>query len=171
MKINIGAGGTKMPGYISVDAYNEKADIIAPANNTGFQNNSVDKIFCSHMLEHIDRSELDITLKHWHSILKPGGKIIILVPNAIVYLQEWIDSYNKDDWKHLENWGTRWIMGFEGKGTGMYHTNLFTVETLIRLFKKNKFIIKSCSVQETRVKNKSHFEYRNNGDIECIVKK
>lgn len=169
IKLNIGAGRTKKDGYISIDAFNSNADILAPANNTGFKENSVDEIFSSHMIEHIDRAELDDVITHWYKILKKGGLVHVLVPNAKLYLQEWLDAENKSDWQHLENWGTRWIMGFEGKGAGMYHRNLFCTETLKRLFQRNNFKIQLCEITETRVKNKNHFEYRKNGDIECIA--
>lgn len=169
MKINIGAGKTKVSGFTSIDAYNEEADIKAFAHDTGFGENSVDEILSSHMLEHIDRADLDKTIKHWYRILKIGGKIVIFVPNAKLYLEEWLDAVKSGNWEHLELWGTRWIMGFEGKDTGMYHTNLFTPETLVRLFEKNKFTIELCTITETRVKVKSHFEYRRNGDIQCIL--
>ena len=171
MKINIGAGKTKKDGYISIDAFNPKADIIAPADNTGMEPESVDEIFSSHMLEHIDRAELSKVLDHWYSILKKGGKVHILVPNAELYLKEWIEAVKKENWEHLELWGTRWIMGFEGKGVGMYHTNLFHPETLKRALEKSGFMVNSCGCIETRVKNINHFEYRKNGDIECIATK
>lgn len=170
-KLNIGAGKTRKPGFISVDAYNKKADIVAPAHNTGYYQESVDEIFSSHMIEHIDRAQLNIVISHWYEILKKGGSVTVLVPNAYIYLKEWIDNYDVGNFGHLEDWGTRWIMGFEGKGVGMYHTNLFCKETLIRLFERNKFLVSKCEETETRIKNKHHFEYRQNGDLLCIAVK
>lgn len=169
MRLNIGAGGTKKDGFVSVDAFNNKADIIKPADNTGFGEESIDEIFSSHMLEHIDRSELIPTLKHWHKILKKGSRVVVLVPNAELYLIEWIEAANRGDYKHLQEWGTRWIMGWEGKGVGMYHTNLFHPKTLELAFVEAGFDIVNANVIPTRVKNTDHFEYRKNGDIECVA--
>jgi predicted SAM-dependent methyltransferase len=169
IKLNIGAGGTKKDGFVSVDAFNKKADILAPANDTGFSDDSIDEIFSSHMIEHIDRAQLPDVLSHWYNILKKGGKVHILVPNAQLYLKEWLAAVERKDWEHLEGWGTRWIMGFEGKGTGMYHVNLFHPETLKRALEKIGFKVESCGAVPTRVKSMTHFEYRNNGDIECIA--
>jgi len=171
MKISIGAGKTKKNGFTSIDAYSEYADIKAFAHDTGFEKNTIDEIFCSHMLEHVDRGDLDKTILHWFDILKPGGKIVVLVPNAELYIAEWLDAVKNKNWEHLEQWGTRWIMGWEAKGVGMYHTNLFHPETLKRLFEKNGFTVLSSGIVSTRVKNTNHFEYRAHGDIECIITK
>lgn len=49
-----------------------------------FPNNSIDAIYASHVLEHffynID-NELITTLQEWHRVLKPGGKLLISVPD------------------------------------------------------------------------------------------
>ena len=87
----------------------------------------------------------------------------------MLYIDEWMQACIKGNWEHIENWGTRWIMGFEGKGTGMYHTNLFCTETLKRLLERNNFKVQHCLITETRTKNKNHFEYRKDGDIECVA--
>lgn len=171
IRLNIGAGQTKKAGFISVDGFNQKADIVAPADSTGFVNNSVDEIYSSHMVEHIDRADLNKVFKHWYNILKTGGTITVLVPNARIYLAEWLKAEKLGDFEHLEGWGTRWIMGFEGKGTGMYHTNLFCIKTLERLLEINDFTVIKCVECETRVTKKDHFEYRPNGDLICLAKK
>lgn len=169
MKLNIGAGKTKRTGFLSIDAFNPDADITAPSWDTGIAVNTVSEIFCSHMLEHLQDTELDTTLIHWKKILQENGKITALVPNATLYLSEWLNAAEEKRWSHLEEWGGKWIMGFNNKGKGMWHRQLFHVETFRRLFKVHGFKIEICKAVETRVKNKQHFEYRENGDIICIA--
>lgn len=169
MKLDIGAGKTKKKGFVSLDAFNRKADIVAPANNTGMESNSIEEIFSSHMLEHIDRSELKSVLDHWYEILKPNCKVTVLVPNAELYLREWLDAVEKKNWEHLQGWGTRWIMGWEGLDIGMYHTNLFHPQTLKKAFLESGFKVISCETINTRITNPNHFEFRSNGDIKCIA--
>lgn len=49
-----------------------------------FEQASIDTIIARHILEHLTDS---ITvLKHWHSLLKPGGRLIVAVPNNAVHL-------------------------------------------------------------------------------------
>lgn len=49
-----------------------------------FASDSIDAIYTSHVLEHffynID-NELTTTLREWHRVLKPGGKLLISVPD------------------------------------------------------------------------------------------
>jgi predicted SAM-dependent methyltransferase len=46
-------------------------------------------VYCSHVLEHFEFSDLKRLLKDVHRILKPGGNFLISVPDASIY----IDSY------------------------------------------------------------------------------
>lgn len=46
-----------------------------------FDDNSVDMIYASHLVEHIPREELKKTFKEWHRVLKPGGVLRIGVPH------------------------------------------------------------------------------------------
>ena len=46
-----------------------------------FEDNSVDLIYASHVLEYFDRDEVIVVLKEWHRVLKMGGTLRIAVPN------------------------------------------------------------------------------------------
>lgn len=50
-----------------------------------YPDNSVEKIYCSHTLEHIGLKEVVPTLNEWYRVLKPGGEVIINVPDL-----EWV---------------------------------------------------------------------------------
>ncbi|MBO9999591.1 MAG: methyltransferase domain-containing protein [Cyanobacteria bacterium SID2] len=54
------------------------------ADLSQFEDNSIDAIYASHVLEHFYHSlnnELIDTLTEWHRVLKPGGKLLISVPD------------------------------------------------------------------------------------------
>lgn len=40
-----------------------------------------DVVYCSHSLEHLYPHEVPIALAEFHRVLKPGGKVVILVPD------------------------------------------------------------------------------------------
>ena len=101
MKLNIGSGGLKIPGYTSVDKYHPGADVKRDAADTGFGFETIDYIFTSHMIEHLEPDHFDKTLEHWHQILKPTGHLEILCPNARIYIEEWLERHNSQDWDHL----------------------------------------------------------------------
>ncbi|MEB3831390.1 class I SAM-dependent methyltransferase [Phormidium sp. CCY1219] len=54
------------------------------ADLSQFESDSVDAIYASHVLEHFHHTlngELINTLSEWHRVLKPGGKLLISVPD------------------------------------------------------------------------------------------
>lgn len=46
-----------------------------------FEDNSVDKLYASHILEHLDYREARTGLSEWYRVLKEGGEIMIAVPD------------------------------------------------------------------------------------------
>lgn len=62
-----------------------EVDYVANASDLSqFENSSVQAIYASHVLEHFYHSlnnELITTLKEWYRVLKPGGQLLISVPD------------------------------------------------------------------------------------------
>jgi glycosyltransferase involved in cell wall biosynthesis len=83
IKLNLGSGGVEVPGYISVDKYDERANLIMDVLDIDkyFAENSVEEILASHLFEHINPYDSVETLVKWRKILKQGGKLIMEVPN------------------------------------------------------------------------------------------
>ena len=102
---------------MNIDLYNKQADINADMADTGYGENSVDRIYCSHLIEHVSADHFKQALIHWHRILKKDGELEILCPNAIVYLKELID--NMENESVLSDWGIRNVLGWENKGIGI----------------------------------------------------
>ena len=76
IRLNLGAGDTKLPGYIAVDRKNGQE--VYPL---AYEDNSVDEIYASHILEHFGLNEILKVLQNWVSKLKPGGLMKIAVPD------------------------------------------------------------------------------------------
>ena len=66
-----------------------------------FENDSVDVIYTSHMLEHLSRNSANHFIKESHRVLKKGGVLRILVPDLNKYVNDYI--LDKDADKFLEN--------------------------------------------------------------------
>lgn len=81
IKLNVGSGGIEYPGYLSVDLYDRRANIIMDVTKLDFEENSVSEILAIHVLEHISPYKLLDTLKLWRKILKPGGKLTAELPD------------------------------------------------------------------------------------------
>jgi len=76
IKLNLGSGDIVMPGYTNYDRkYGTEAYPLA------VENESVDEIYASHILEHFDWRQSLKVLENWVSKLKVGGVIKIAVPD------------------------------------------------------------------------------------------
>lgn len=81
IKIDIGCGENKKKGYIGIDKYKgREVDYIIDLEKEKlpFENDSVDAIYCSHTLEHINN--IFWLMEECYRILKPQSKFHIIVP-------------------------------------------------------------------------------------------
>jgi len=81
IKLNLGAGGIEYDDYLSVDLYDKRAHISMDISKLDFDPNSVSEILASHVFEHLNPYHVWDTLSSWYKILKPGGKLIMEMPN------------------------------------------------------------------------------------------
>lgn len=83
LKLNLGCFDKKLPGFTNVDIRPDcNPDIVDNAFELlTIENNSVDLIYCCHMLEHLSYEETKKALKVWHNKLKPGGMLRLAVPD------------------------------------------------------------------------------------------
>lgn len=81
LKLNLGAGGIEYPGYLSVDLYDKRANILMDITKLDFDDNSVVEILASHVFEHLNPYHVQRILTDWNRVLKPGGKLIMEMPD------------------------------------------------------------------------------------------
>lgn len=85
MKLNLGCGYNKVPGYINVDSDPLcEPDVIADLESTlPWEDNSVDEIMLNHVLEHLgEDTKTYLNLwKEFYRILKDGASVLICVPH------------------------------------------------------------------------------------------
>lgn len=85
MRLNLGCGYNKLEGYVNVDHDpNCKPDIVADLEQPlPFEDNSVDEIVLSHILEHLgqDTKTYFAVWKEFYRVLKDQGVIKITVPH------------------------------------------------------------------------------------------
>jgi SAM-dependent methyltransferase len=80
IKIDLGAGRVKRPGFISADRIpSDGVDIVCDAEKPlPFLDNTVDEIFSRHLFEHI--RNLVQLFEEVHRVCKPGARVVINVP-------------------------------------------------------------------------------------------
>lgn len=77
IKLNIGAGSTVIDGFTAIDRKFGTEAYPLPYNDE-----VVDEIRCSHLLEHLTFKEASEAMDEWARVLKPGGRIRISVPDV-----------------------------------------------------------------------------------------
>lgn len=84
MKLNLGSGEFKFADYINIDCRAEvKPDICARIEDLRYEDNLIDEIYASHILEHFDKETAKRMLVKFYHWLKPQGKLFVVVPNLI----------------------------------------------------------------------------------------
>jgi predicted SAM-dependent methyltransferase len=87
--LDIGCGERKVAfeGYkvMTVDVRPEiNPDYVADAKSLPLDDESIDLIYSSHVLEHFGRNDVGEVIKHWRKKLKVGGILYTIVPDLSV---------------------------------------------------------------------------------------
>jgi predicted SAM-dependent methyltransferase len=117
IKLELGSGSIKgKNGWTTVDI--DGADINWDLKwGIPLPNDSVDKIYSSHLLEHIPYEQLMIFIKQCRRVLKVDGEFSVCVPNFRLYL----DSYKEGKmFKERETW---WQPGLIDTGSAIDQLN------------------------------------------------
>ena len=135
MKINMGCGWRNFGSdWIHIDAgaydhldHNSIVDL-------PYENNTVDLIYASHVLEYFDRLEVNKVLSEWHRVLKPGSTLRLAVPNfhvmADLYLNKSVD---------LERFLGPMYGKMDMSSETIYHKTVYNFKSLKTVLEKNSF--------------------------------
>ena len=74
LKLHLGSGAIDIPGYVNVDiSPHQNVTVVADLRILPFAEDCADLIYSCACIEHFGRREWRDVLKHWFSVLKPGG--------------------------------------------------------------------------------------------------
>ena len=172
VKLNLGCGSKKLDGYINVDKYDTyNPDIIHDLEKFPypFEDNTINEILLSHVLEHIGQNPdiFNSIIKEFYRICVHGAKIDIRVPHprhddfiadpthvrpiTVLGLQ----LYNKDLNKKWE------LSGAANTPMGIIHNVDFRIKHVTHILDKKYInLLKSEKIQKDEIEDLAH-KYNN----------
>jgi predicted SAM-dependent methyltransferase len=133
-KVNIGCGHIQPDGYINIDAREiPGVDIISSASKLPIDDDFLNEIYCSHLIEHFTELEFTrVVLPHWFNKIARQGILHITVPDAKSMMVAYIDGEMSFDDLRKVTYGAQ---DYEGD----FHYTMFTVESLSELLVQSGF--------------------------------
>ena len=111
LKLNVGAGGRRLPGYTGIDAVERSAaDIIAPATQIPLPDGCAEEILSVHLVEHLTPWTVPDALAEWFRLLAPGGLLALEMPDIIKCCRNVVEGYTLAG-KHPDQAGMWGIYG------------------------------------------------------------
>ena len=98
VRLKVGSAARARDGFLSVDVRDDSgADVIAdmralPDSLIG----QVDEIYSRHAVEHLSRSDAKDALTNWKRILKPGGRLHVIVPDLAFHVDQFKGLVSSD---------------------------------------------------------------------------
>ena len=155
MKIHMGCGARYWADYVNIDIAppeGGKVDIQADLRKIPLFNETADEITAIHVFEHFHYWEAAEVLKEWHRLLKPGGALIMELPDLLRCCQNFVDQCNGEQVgrpgrnpDQLTYWG---IYGDpRAENPYMCHKWGWTPKTLSAFLKEHGFKVTAASNQ------------------------
>lgn len=149
VKFNLGAGKCNLDGYINIDASpTVNADFVCDAR---MLRGAVEKygrpeeIRADHLLEHFERDEIIGVIRHWLLMLKPGGLLVLEVPDGEKAAEEFLKSAR--DGERMDHWPEMVIFGRRA-WPGDDHKTIFYDKKIDALMEACKNQIESYEIEK-----------------------
>lgn len=197
-KLNLGSSSVHLNGWINMDHNKEywdsaekhavgwgqpidggniatcdKPDDFGDVTNLHYEDNTFDEVRSSHVMEHIMCTKINRAISEQFRVLKPGGKIRVIVPS----IEMVIERYNNKEkyrsfWDRTRNDPGLYLeselkVPFETDDEGMagilylngHHLNCFTTESLTAIMRRSGFIdISNCDDEEIGIPDGTVFD-------------
>lgn len=144
-RLEIGIGNSpKKENYISSDIAFSTDYPFDLRVGLPFPDASIDFIYAEHVLEHFTYGDLRNLLSDCHRVLKPGGVISVVIPDASIYLNGYNDSNNFDYKKYcLYEFNLKYTSKIDYVNYIFYmdghHRHMFDDESIVSVLLENGF--------------------------------
>lgn len=133
MKLHLGCGDVKLEEYVNIDLgiSHLHPDRVWDLNKPlDYEENSVDEILAIHVFEHLDRPNLETVVASWFYCLKPGGMLLLELPNLEALCKAFLAESTDEV--------VKWIYGNQ-EHPGQYHKWGWTPASLADFLRKRGF--------------------------------
>ena len=118
LRLNLGCGGSYLDGFVNVDQNKDvNPDVVSDAMALPFGYETVDEINAGHLLEHFDWVDGDKLLRHWHGMLRTGGKVFVTVPDYDMLVNRYVQDPSPE---HLRELNDLYIYSYKQKSLHKY---------------------------------------------------
>jgi glycosyltransferase involved in cell wall biosynthesis len=126
IKLNLGCGSKLMPGFVNVDLYNPDAELKMDVRKLNLKDNTAQELHAYHVFEHFSPFEVNDILTEWLRVLKPGGKLVMEMPDLLENCKRFEESDKNGKYQLLNCiYGTTMPKGVPGHLFGWYDEILF----------------------------------------------
>lgn len=110
MRINIGAGKRTDPDWWNCDIQQhpeatQPLDALCHAVAIPLPDECADVVQAIHLFEHLYRWEIDGALAEWRRLLKPGGLLVLELPNLVKCCENYLSGRASRHPDQLARWG------------------------------------------------------------------
>jgi ubiquinone/menaquinone biosynthesis C-methylase UbiE len=97
MRLNVGCGKRILDGWVNCDIARDpeaekEPEILCDAKQIPLEDECADVLQAIHLFEHFYRWQIDDVLKEWKRLLKPGGLLILELPNLVKCCQNYLEG-------------------------------------------------------------------------------
>lgn len=113
LKLNLGSNCVRIQGFLNVDLVpHPNVDVVCNAIKLPYQDNEVDEIYSSHLIEHFHYHDGLKALKEWYRVLKFGGIMVIELPDFEAFCRNFLQlpEHEKPNY-YVQVWGYPWEAG------------------------------------------------------------
>lgn len=141
IKLNVGCGPVRIPGEIGVDQDPNAAacDVQGDVLNIPYKDGTVDQVRLSHVIEHLPYRMAPTALLESFRVLKPGGTIIVGVPDMYATCAAWLQCKNEPHPSSAKLIVSRHMFGSQSHD-GQEHRAGFDAELLTELLTDAGFV-------------------------------
>jgi len=166
VKINLFSGRHVLDGWVNVDVVpsakaSRAPDILSDVLSVPLPDGCADEIMAIHGFEHLYLWQTGPALAEWHRLLKPGGLLVLEMPDIVKCAKNLIKLIDRGDAKALTSLAMHGIYGDAGmQDPFMIHRWGWTPKTLIPVLQAAGFTkIREAPTQWHPI-GKAHRDFR-----------